>query len=795
MLTCKYDSTALDPKRCKAQVQDFSVKKNTCFFRQCRNPKTNNPDGFGYLHHNMSSKGIPITNYIPANPSDVDAGVFEDKSSADDFYDVFTSVNSRMRENLVLFLGNVKNARNVLMNNMDVLQKKINMCQNDILDMQSEIKSIELKGFFKGKLSTARSTLLSQKNLELKTKQELVSELNEQLGQLELEKNELIEALKEVSVLRTRNTALSAEISDLKERTNTLEEDKLALTSSIKDQKMQFDSEMEALKVEQRKVSEEFQKQVQELQDLDEGQKSKIEEAKVQLVQSQKIYDKLKSEIADLAETHKVTLEKEVKNYRDISEELSLVKTQLTEKEEKYTSLDSQCRESWKILATTTDDILRSSLKDGGVKLEEKTVKVEPRVLRKKSSFSFAKFGEGKIQESDEEVAKTNALIRESGAAQTLIRLRTMPSGVTDDKANKFSYEQGASLKDYKRPVTFTYDIKKNITEVKTVLVGGEVWDDSQMSDIDPSKVNKNLFGKYIQDNIRSYLKAKKNTFTLMAYGQSGSGKTYTMDAMMKLTMQQLFIMSSAWCPNNGRSRRRVQVSMKEYYYSYPNGRDIDFKGSTTVEYEQSNYLEFFTTLDNLRTNILKVVATPFNPQSSRSHLVISMRVCPLATETTDIITPSIVFIDLAGSEDLSNMTVPIFKSVIKTKEQLERMKLTYDGVRDLDKVQKLKDLDITLAKRILEKVKSESVYINKSLKEISEKVAKTIKNRSSGGTSTRKGKGKDRTFIESLQARLKNKSSAFQVIVTMSPVPEDAYLETTQSSAQFLNNLAESLL
>mmetsp|Transcript_95993 Transcript_95993/g.210051 ORF Transcript_95993/g.210051 Transcript_95993/m.210051 type:complete len:1223 (-) Transcript_95993:564-4232(-) len=162
---------------------------------------------------------------------------------------------------------------------------------------------------------------------------------------------------------------------------------------------------------------------------------------------------------------------------------------------------------------------------------------------------------------------------------------------------------------------------------------------------------------------------------TLFAYGQTGAGKTFTMAGVpgqlgvSPRTIQEVFKVIEA---GKDRFEYTVMGSMLELYRqdlvdllvkgnpaASKNKLKIreDKAGAVTVEHLTEEECRTADELDALvarGTSARAVAATQMNSESSRSHLVLIIRVISVNRETQERLQGKILIVDLAGSERLS---------------------------------------------------------------------------------------------------------------------------------------------
>ncbi|CAM0948434.1 unnamed protein product [Alopecurus aequalis] len=146
----------------------------------------------------------------------------------------------------------------------------------------------------------------------------------------------------------------------------------------------------------------------------------------------------------------------------------------------------------------------------------------------------------------------------------------------------------------------------------------------------------------------------------IFAYGQSGSGKTYTMmghpevhdkKGVIPRAVEQIF--QASQCPVSQGWIYNVQVSMLEIYNEII--KDLIPKSSASVGLsvvDVRSIDEVYSLLDQVAKK-RSVAKTEMNERSSRSHLVFEVRIVGENEETHQRVQGVLNLIDLAGSERL----------------------------------------------------------------------------------------------------------------------------------------------
>lgn len=172
---------------------------------------------------------------------------------------------------------------------------------------------------------------------------------------------------------------------------------------------------------------------------------------------------------------------------------------------------------------------------------------------------------------------------------------------------------------------------------------------------------------------------------TMFAYGQTGAGKTYTMygspgnEGTAPRTIQEIYRIIER---DTGRFNYTVMASMMELYRNelvdllnkashQKLGIRMDKTGMVQIEHLTEEQCADARELMGLleRGNELRTVAaTAMNSESSRSHLILMVRIVSVNLETHAQVRGKIVICDLAGSERLKKSEV----SGEKQKEAIE---------------------------------------------------------------------------------------------------------------------------
>lgn len=165
---------------------------------------------------------------------------------------------------------------------------------------------------------------------------------------------------------------------------------------------------------------------------------------------------------------------------------------------------------------------------------------------------------------------------------------------------------------------------------------------------------------------------------TMFAYGQTGAGKTYTMygtpgdEGTAPRTIKEIFRVLEV---GQHRYAYTVMASMMELYRNdlvdLLNKSDVKTAKKLTVRQEKSGLVsvdnlieeqcEDAEALDKLLkrgTDQRTVAATAMNSESSRSHLILSIRIVSVNRETKETTRGKLLICDLAGSERIGKSQV-----------------------------------------------------------------------------------------------------------------------------------------
>ncbi|OQR96191.1 kinesin [Thraustotheca clavata] len=149
----------------------------------------------------------------------------------------------------------------------------------------------------------------------------------------------------------------------------------------------------------------------------------------------------------------------------------------------------------------------------------------------------------------------------------------------------------------------------------------------------------------------------------VMAYGQTGAGKTYSMvgestaPGIIPRALQQLFEMSTARqliCED------RISISMQEIYNDQPRdllSKDILTSKDSLETRQVYSWEEVQQVLDEGHKN-RSVASTKMNIESSRSHAIIFVYVQSSNRQTLEKKNSTLCLVDLAGSERISRTQV-----------------------------------------------------------------------------------------------------------------------------------------
>lgn len=176
----------------------------------------------------------------------------------------------------------------------------------------------------------------------------------------------------------------------------------------------------------------------------------------------------------------------------------------------------------------------------------------------------------------------------------------------------------------------------------------------------------------------------------LMAYGQTGCGKTYTMLGKPDRNVLGLLPRTLQWFTNQNSgeielsvceaySRNVMKIEIFDLLAKVNDAKDWSAKkGSTTMEVKKltkvkvKDYMHGYKTILQAQGNG-HTAPTGKNPESSRGHTMYLVKIFPEQKNATEIIDPStFVFVDLAGSEGETALT-PEFCATHSQEEVLMR--------------------------------------------------------------------------------------------------------------------------
>lgn len=166
---------------------------------------------------------------------------------------------------------------------------------------------------------------------------------------------------------------------------------------------------------------------------------------------------------------------------------------------------------------------------------------------------------------------------------------------------------------------------------------------------------------------------------TIFAYGQTGSGKTYTMNGnaeqpgLAPRVMDELYRVAEK---DMGRFQQRITASMVELYRnelvdllqmsrlappskkaSMRTDRDGSVQFDNVIE-EECDDREALRDLFERGNTFRKTAATAMNSESSRSHLIQTIKIRRINRQTGQVLAGKILLVDLAGSERLKKSLV-----------------------------------------------------------------------------------------------------------------------------------------
>ena len=227
----------------------------------------------------------------------------------------------------------------------------------------------------------------------------------------------------------------------------------------------------------------------------------------------------------------------------------------------------------------------------------------------------------------------------------------------------------------------FSYD-NTTITNSKT----NEVFQFNNI--ISPSDTNKDLFEKFLKSNITSLLKGIH--ITIFSYGQTNSGKTYTIkgdpklnDGLIHLCLKEIFNIIND--PENNITKSVVKISYSEIYNEIVNDlidtnkknleiRDC-FKGayiSNLSEYTINNYEKAIQILNKAENNNKNNLEVKLNDKLSKRHTIFKLSLEFNIKEKKYF--SQLNLVDLSGSENISKINSNINKSIISLNNIINKL-------------------------------------------------------------------------------------------------------------------------
>lgn len=761
-LSCQWDGTPIDQTRCIATVQDYSTENDTCFFRQCYIDRLPGND-LCHIHNRMKEENREVSTYT----TNVNNTIYTVPTQK--LLDVFLSTSSRMKKRL----------RSLIQKSREI---------NTTLTQYGETVLERVRAVLKYKQQEYDNMIdvYTQERTSLKTE---IQGIKQELDELTNKKNELVVRQNytnsELENLRNKETEQVNELQRMREIQQSMEVEKKEFQAEILNLN---ETEVRLIK-KQEETLQQLNERTREKEDIiinntaeSTEMKLKIESKDIEISNLNRTEQDIRSTLEELKTKYNDAQIKHEESVLDAKQETENISTKLETTKREY-------KEMLRILETEQTNILREAT----TLITKPETKIPSYLSDNDTSFSTPK------KEAQTTIPKLEDVQQPLGTIQTLIRIRGKPKQMQTEKEQSFRYNitNGSDNDKYKgiTHVQFEYtnmsdtdgdDTPLPITFETNLIGGGSIVDDATYNQT-PQDINKDIFNTYVQTHILSYLQYQQSTYTLMAYGQSGSGKTYTMDSMMRQSMETMFANKTIWCKDNN---RKVRVDVTEYYIS-------SVMKHLTKEYTVENYREFAIDLGALRTSTLKVAPTLFNDYSSRSHLVVDMNICSTDESTNG----GLSFIDLAGNEDLSSFTIDDLSNLIisndtdsvesKAHKQslLSRLRKTYSDTRGIGS----DDMIEKVLARLLMKYKTESGQINKTLDDISNTAGRIIQNRPNSyepiATSVPKSSGIGKVLVD----RLSNPNSNLQVIVTMTPVSSIYHQKSTEFATAFLSGLVSS--
>ena len=226
----------------------------------------------------------------------------------------------------------------------------------------------------------------------------------------------------------------------------------------------------------------------------------------------------------------------------------------------------------------------------------------------------------------------------------------------------------------------FSYD-NKTITNSKT----NEVFPFDYI--ISPSETNNDLFENIIKQNITLLLKGIN--ISILAYGQSGTGKTYTIkgdlksnDGLVHLCIKEIFNIINR--PESYITKSVIKISHVEIYNETvndlfdPNKKNLEirdaFKGayiSNLSEYTINNYEKALQIL-NKGENNKNITDAKMNDKLNKRHTIFKLSIEFNIKEKKYF--SQLNLIDLSGSENISKISGNINKSILALNNIINKL-------------------------------------------------------------------------------------------------------------------------
>ena len=423
------------------------------------------------------------------------------------------------------------------------------------------------------------------------------------------------------------------QLSDVTKSNAILEEEKGALESSIKD----IDGELN-----------DFRRKYQSVKDKLKLQEDQTSDVESNLKKEKKAFDKAREEWKLKSHQLEDDLDVATKNYDDAASDLAEAKKECSRVEEK---LDAEMKDNKTLqkrmekMEFTTKEALRDVAE---MKTKVELLEEEINIQKDQADMYKQKFSENqrKIKKLNEHIVTLQGNIR------VFCRLRPLSPKEEAD------LENDEDAPDMDKAIQYLDDGK--------MLFHGAMYDYDSV--FDPNTSQTEVF-KEVQSAIASAMDGYR--VCIFAYGQTGSGKTHTMEGPRSdrgvnfRALEEMFDLSSS----EPRVDYEFHVSILEVYNETvcdllvrgnggtdlairKNREEVYVEGLTECQVENTDDVE---ELMQLASRNRSTASNNVNEHSSRSHLVLSVKVAGVNKVNGTKVVGKLNMIDLAGSERLKN--------------------------------------------------------------------------------------------------------------------------------------------